>query len=152
MSSNTEIILKLKGPLLNYKSEPFKDYTALELTPQQLSQSTQKHIQDIAPPSKLGDIMSSMIMANITPKDGDQAVKLHRWSVKINNKMITDKSELHLDENQLKELIEIFTKNNIKVENSALLGAIIYHLQQKEIELNNKLNPETHKIENKSQN
>lgn len=131
----TEIILQLKDPLLNYKSEPFKDYTSLELSSEQLKVVPFEHIKSIAPLSKLGDMMSGIIMGNIKPRDGNEAVKLQRWSIKINNKMITDKGELHLDEIQLKELIGIFTTNTINVENSAVLGAVIYHLQEKETEL-----------------
>lgn len=138
--SNTEIILKLKAPLLNYKSEPFKDYSSLELTPEQLKVVPMEHIKSIAPTSKFGDILCEILMVNIKPIDGNEAVKLQRWSVKINNKMITDKGELHIDENQLKELINILTKNPINVNNSALLGAVIYHLQEKETELHQLLN------------
>jgi len=143
--SNTEIILQLKEPLLNYKLEPFKDYSSLELTPEQLKVVPIDHIKSIAPQSKLGDLIAGIIMTNIKPRDGNEAVKLQRWSIKINNKMITDKGELSLDENQLKELIDIFTKNPINVENSSLLGAVIYYLQEKETELHQKLKetPET---------
>lgn len=136
---DTEIILLLKEPLLNYKSEPFKDYSSLELSSEQLKLVPMDHLKSIAPKSKLGDLMCGIIMINIKPRDGNEAVKLQRWSIKINNKMITDKGELSLDENQLKELINIFTKNPINVENSAVLGAIIYHLQEKETELHQKL-------------
>lgn len=140
MTSNTEIVLKLKGPLLNYKSEEFKDLSSLNLTQQQINQSTKKQLLEMAPHTKFGDILTEMIMGNIKPKDGNESVKFTRWSVKINNKMITDKGELHLDENELKELIDIFTKNMINVDNSVVLGVIIYRLQQKEVELNGKLN------------
>lgn len=140
--NNTEIILKLKGSLLNYKNESFKDYTELKLTQQQLLQSMPKDLQAIAPPSKLGDIISNMMMVHIKPSNGMEAVKLQRWSARINNKMITDKGEMHLDEGQLKELIDIFTKNPINVENSSLLGALIYHLEQKQMELTQKLHPD----------
>lgn len=137
--SETEIILQLKEPLLNYKSEPFKDYSSLELSQTQLQMMPAAHLTSIAPVSKLGDLMSVILMVNIKPRDGNEAVKLQRWSVKINNKMITDKGELHIDQNQLKELIDIFTKNPINVENSSVLGALIYHLQEKETDLHQKL-------------
>lgn len=139
--SNTEIILKLKGPLLNYKNEPFKDYDKLNLTQQQLLQGVSKDLQESAPPSKLGDMISKMMMVHIKPSNGMEAVKLQRWATRINNKMITDKGEMHLDEGQLKELTEIFTKNPISVENSSILGALVYHLEQKQNELTQKLNP-----------
>jgi len=137
--NDTEIILELKGPLLNYKNEQFKDYNELKLTREQIQQSSPKELQAIAPPSKLGDIISNMMMINIKPNNGTEAVKLQRWSAKINNKMITDKGELHLDESQLKELIEIFTKNQVNVQNASLLGALIYYLEQKSIEINEKM-------------
>lgn len=149
-NNNTEIILKLKGPLLNYKNEAFKDYNELKLTQQQLQQSSPKELQAIAPPSKLGDIISNMMMVHIKPSNGMEAVKLQRWSARINNKMITDKGEMHLDEGQLKELIDIFTKNPVNVVNSSLLGALIYHLEQKQMELTQKLHPNKTEIQNQN--
>lgn len=132
------ISLKLKGPLLNYKDEPFKDISALNLTQQQLLSTPESELLKIAPISALGDEIATFLVARIQPKTPEDAAKLSRWAAKINNKMITDKGEMQLDEKDLKELISIFKTSVIPVKNAGSLGAIIMHLEQKEIELHQK--------------
>ena len=136
------ITLHLKGPLLNYKGEPFKDISALQLSQQQIINTPENHLLKIAPPTQLGDQISSFLVGIIQPKDTEDAVKLTRWAAKINNKMITDKGEIQLDEKDLKEILSIFKSSVIPVKNSHLLGSIIIHLEQKEVELNQKKNPD----------
>lgn len=133
--SSDSITLHLKGPLLNYKGEPFKDVGALHLTQQQVDNSNQDHLLKAAPHTKLGDQLSAFLIGVIQPKNTEDAVKLTRWAAKINNKMITDKGEIYLDEKDLKEIINIFKSSVIPVKNAHILGSIIIHLEQKEVEL-----------------
>lgn len=142
MGSDT-ITLKLKGPLLNYKGEPFKNIGALRLTQQQIMQTPEIELLNIAPISQVGDEISTFLVGIIQPKNPEDAAKLSRWAAKINNKMITDKGYLDLDEKDLKELLSIFKSSTIPVKNASSLGAIIIYLENKEVELNQKkTNPE----------
>lgn len=142
MPQNT-ITLKLKGPLLNYKDEAFKDISALNLSQQQLLSTPESELLRIAPASALGDEIATFLVARIQPKTPEDAAKLSRWAAKINNNMITDLGEIQLDEKDLKEIISIFKTSIIPVKNAGSLGAIIMYLEQKEIELNQKnINPD----------
>jgi len=137
------ITLHLKGPLLNYKGEPFKDIGALQLSQQQINNTPQDNLIKIAPLTKLGDEISAFLVGIIQPKDAADAVKLTRWAAKINNKMITDKGEIQLDEKDLKEIIDIFKSSVIPVKSAHILGSIIIQLEQKEVELaEKKRNPD----------
>lgn len=138
MSNSDSITLHLKSPLLNYQGKPFKNIGALQLSQQQLENTPNDQLLNIAPPTKLGDEMSAFLIGIIQPKNPEDAVNLTRWAAKINNKMITDKGEIQLDEKDLKELLSIFKSSVIPVKNAHVLGSIIIHLEQKEVELNEK--------------
>jgi len=134
MEQNT-IILKLKDPLLNYKGKPFKNVSALGLSQQQIMQTPEAELLRVAPDDKIGDQIALYLVGIIQPKNPEDAARLSRWAAKINNKMITEKGELELDEKDIKELLSIFTSGTIPVKNSNTLGAIIIYLEQKQIEL-----------------
>jgi len=132
------IILKLKDPLLNYKGEAFKNISALGLSQQEIFATSEKELLKIAPVDKIGDQLATFLVGIIQPKTPEDAAKLSRWAAKINNKMITDKGDLELDEKDIKELASIFKTGTIPVKNSHVLGSIIIYLEQKELELNQK--------------
>lgn len=138
MASDNEITLLLNGPLLNFKNEPFKDFD--QFTAEERQNTSIENLAKIAPPSKLGSIISQFITNAITPKDTTEAANYHRWGSKLHNKMLTVEGSLSLDQKELKELIDIFRNNKINVQNSVILGALMVHLESKEIELNQKLN------------
>lgn len=130
------VTLKLKDPLLNYKGEPFKNISALNLSQEQLIKTPEKELLAIAPVDMIGDQIATFLVGIIQPKTPEDAAKLSRWASKINNKMITNLGEMELDEKDIKELISVFKTNTIPVKNSNALGSIIVYLEQKELELN----------------
>jgi len=137
------IILKLKDPLLNYKGEPFKNISALNLSQEQLIKTPEAELLKVAPIDRIGDQIATFLVGIIQPKTPEDAAKLSRWAAKINNKMITDKGEIELDENDIKDLISVFKTNTIPVKNSNALGSIIIYLELKELELTQKkINPD----------
>lgn len=137
------VTLKLKDALLNYKGEPFKNISALNLSQDQLIKTPEKDLLAVAPVDKIGDQIATFLVGIIQPKTPEDAAKLSRWAAKINNKMITDKGEMELDEKDIKDLISVFKTNTIPVKNSNALGSIIIYLEQKELELNQeKINPD----------
>jgi len=148
MSSEKEIILKLKGPLKNYRGETFKDHT--HFTTQQMNTVSQDELNKVAPIMKLGDLITNVLKFTLIVEDSKKALLVERWARKIYNKIDTEKAELHVDEKDLKELLDLLENTKINPANTNALAPLIIYLQQKQTELNGKLNPKSPEPEIKS--
>ena len=104
-----EVKLELNKSLINYNGKPIKDTKNLEETAKNNPTLTQQQIVSKCPDLTIGKILPVMLL-QIQSKDPVEKLKLFRLASKIEDKLITDKSELTLDITQINELYEFVGK------------------------------------------
>lgn len=122
------VILKLKDGVTNPDGSPAKDASKETRSQQDLSKLSQSEIMKSWPPLTVGITLVGLINSR-KPENTDEMSKLSRMLTKVRNKMLTDKGEWKIDQQELLDLMEIFDKADPKTLNVSLHGQIYNKIQ-----------------------
>jgi len=128
-AQTTTAILKLKDVITNPDGTTLKDGSKENRSQVELAKLTAKEILASYPDFTIGKALIGLISNKKNVKDIMEAAKLERLSVKIRNKMLTDKGEWQVDKQELLDLKEIFDKTEPATINVNLHGQIYNKLQ-----------------------
>ncbi len=107
--ATSEVKLELKKSLINYNDKPLKDTKNLEDVIKKYPELSKEQLLLKCPDLSIGEILP-VILLQIQSKDPVEKLKLFRLASKIQDKLITDKSELTLDITQINELYDFVGK------------------------------------------
>ena len=127
--TTTTAILKLKDVVTNPDGTTLKDGSQENRSQVELQKLTPKQILESYPDFTIGKALIGLISNKKNVKDMMEAAKLERLSAKIRNKMLTDKGEWQVDQQELLDLKEIFDKTDPTTINVNLHGQIYNKLQ-----------------------
>ena len=88
MSNQTEVKLELKAPIISYDGKPIKDSSDLGRLAQENPGISQDKLIDKCPDVPFGKALVQFLL-QVPTTDNIEKLKLFRWAVKIEDKMIT---------------------------------------------------------------
>jgi hypothetical protein len=108
------VVLKLKDPVLNIEEEPLKNNERVKEKMKDDGRGnkipkTPEEMEKEAPNLLRGELLSGMLINGCKPKDKEQAAKIKRLATKIRNVTLKGKGDWEINENELKELEELFS-------------------------------------------
>jgi len=129
-NNKTEVKLKLKNPIIGHKGTPVKNIDNIQKIAQENPKLTSAEIMEKCDDMLFGDMLP-VILLHVPMDNTEKKFKLFRWASKIEDKMVTAKSELILDLNQITELYDFVSKST-GTETNVLIPILIEFERLKE--------------------
>ena len=136
--SETQVVIKLKEPILDQMGEKIHEPSRLEASADQLEGKTTSEVRKMSPILDVGTLILRLLATAVKPKDAEEAGKMYVYIKSIRKKYTSDKSEWLIEQKDLKELKEYVTKSEGALRSPMMVGQMYEIISDLELTLREK--------------